>query len=466
MARVFKSILGAAPHRVYQRSDRNAANIELSLELFPGISGVVEARLVKNNQSLSGLDWQKMKAEDKSFTWALKDVPMGGPYALELRVRSGSQVIAGRRIPGILVGDLWILAGQSNMDGCGKLDHIETPSAYVHCFYHDDNWGIAKDPLCIVDASKDPVHWGIADAVERAKAVKNHKAFGEIGGGLGVRFGKDLYKATGVPVGLVMCSHGGTSLGQWDPALKDQGGNSFYGSMMRRFGLVGGKAAGFLWYQGESDAHLDEWSNYKANFRRFIESVRSDFGQPDLPFLYVQLAKFYSDEATYGTRWNGVQNDQLLIEKEMKNIAVATAIDCTISDIIHIDAVSQRKMGARLAKLARRIKFGHKIEVGPRPEKVEFTDSARTVIRVTYSSVNGALTPARGIRGFLVEKEGIPCGIKSCVRESDGKSVIIKLAWAVPEGANLWYGRGLNPCVNLADRGGFAAPVFGPVEVG
>jgi len=161
-----------------------------------------------------------------------------------------------------------------------------------------------------------------------------------------------------------------------------------------------------------------------------------------------------------------VQNDQLIIEKEMKNIAVATAIDCTISDIIHIDAVSQRKMGARLAKLARRIKFGENIEVGPRPEKVEFIDSARTKIRVTYSSVNGALIPVRGIRGFLVEKEGIACGIKSCVRESDGKSVIIKLAWAAPEGANLWYGRGLNPCVNLADRGGFAAPVFGPVEVG
>jgi hypothetical protein len=79
--------------------------------------------------------------------------------------------------------------------------------------------------------------------------------------------------------------------------------------------------------------------------------------------------------------------------------------------------------------------------------------------------VNGALTPARGIRGFVIEKDGVVSGIRNCVRAQDGKSVVISLVSTVPEGANLWYGKGLDPCVNLADKGGFAAPVFGPVEL-
>ena len=175
MARVFKSISGAAPYRVYQRSEKNAANIDVSVELFPGVSGLVEARLVNAAGPLQGCDWRKLKVAGPLFTGAFEDVPAGGPYAMELRVRNGNEVIASRRIPGILVGDLWVMAGQSNMDGSARLDFLEPPSGYVHCFYHEDKWGIAKDPLCIVDASIDPVHWSVADTKERALAVANRR---------------------------------------------------------------------------------------------------------------------------------------------------------------------------------------------------------------------------------------------------------------------------------------------------
>jgi sialate O-acetylesterase len=38
--------------------------------------------------------------------------------------------------------------------------------------------------------------------------------------------------------------------------LKQKGGDSLYGAMIRRFELIGGKVAGVLWYQGESDASV------------------------------------------------------------------------------------------------------------------------------------------------------------------------------------------------------------------
>lgn len=461
------SILGVEspkPYRVYQRTSDGAAVIEVAGNVSTNASGMVEARLVNNGVAIKGAGWTKCSLEGNKFSAVFSAVPVGGPYSLEVRVRDGEKVLEGRKVLGILVGDLWILAGQSNMDGSARMDFIEPPSKYVNCFYYGDHWGVAKDPLCLLNESVDPVHWTVAAADERAAALKLQKAFGDCGAGLGVRFGKDMYKATGVPIGLIMCSHGGTSMNQWSPELKHKGGESLYGCMIRRANAAGGKVAGCLWYQGESDAIEEAAGSYKEKFTNFIQSIRFDLGQPDLPFLYVQLAKFFTGEPV-SSYWDMVQNDQLVLESEMENVAFAAAIDCTLSDAIHVDAISCRKLGSRLAKLARKMVFGEDLETGPRPGSIEFLDDKRTKIRLNFNGVNGSLTPSRGIRGFLVEKDGVGCAVRSCVRGSDGKSVIMTLASPAPEGAKLWYGRGVIPCVNLADKGGFAAPVFGPIEL-
>ncbi len=468
MASVLVSVTEPRPCQVIQRSG-NEGVIAVRGEVRGQTSETVEARVVgPRGDTLA--PWRAMPMVGAAFSGEIGDVPVGGPYAVEVRVTRGPRVLAARTIRGILVGDLWILAGQSNMDGCGKLINLEPPSRFVHCYYYDETWGIAKDPLCVLIDSIDPVHWPaeMADPNKRAAAAKQDRAFRDYGAGLGVRFGKDLYKATGVPVGLVMCSHGGTSMRQWDPALKDQGGKSLYGSMMRRVKACGGKVAGCLWYQGESDAFETFGETYRADTRRFIQSLRNDLGDPSLPFILVQLAAVFSnlgaDDAKFTAAWNKVQADQLALEADLPNVAVAAAIDSTLSDIIHIDAVSQRRMGARMAKLARRLAFAHDVELGPRPARIEFVGAERRTIRVSFEHVNGALTPTRNIRGFLVEKDGAPLEISSCVRGSDGTSVVITLASPVPDGAVLWYGRGIMPVCNLADKGGFAAPVFGPLS--
>lgn len=87
--------------------------------------------------------------------------------------------------------------------------------------------------------------------------------FRRFGAGLGIRFGKEMYKYNGVPVGLIMCAHGGTSMKQWEPSTGEKRDlpikssmvtDSFYGSMMRRLEAAGGRVKALLWYQGESDA--------------------------------------------------------------------------------------------------------------------------------------------------------------------------------------------------------------------
>ena len=436
------------PYQVIQRGPRNTAPIPILVEA----AAPIEARLLLGKNVIA--DWRKIPASGGS----IKNVPVGGPYTLE--VRTGDKV---KRVPGLLIGDLWILAGQSNMDGCGKLIDLEPPSKHVNCFYYGDTWGVAADPLCLLNYAVEPVHWASPDPAVREGGRQWDRLYRDFGAGLGVRFGKEMHKATGIPVGLIMCSHGGTPMWQWDPKLKSKGGESLYGTLIRRVNLCGGKVAGCLWYQGESDTDASVVAGYKKNTRRLIESLRSDLGDPNLPFLYVQLGPFLIWDPNLNIAgWNSVRDQQLQLESEMKNIALAAAIDCTVSDPIHLDAVSEKRIGMRLAKLARRIAFGEKIEVGPRPDKIAFVDGDRTRIRVTYRGVNRKLYPARGIWGFSVEMDGAPIPILKRAVEPDGKSVLLTLANPAPKGANLWYGRGLFPTVDLKDGENFAAPCFGP----
>ena len=68
--------------------------------------------------------------ERGGFAGVVSGVPAGGPYALEVRAMDKAAVLATGACAGILVGDLWVLAGQSNMEGVGRLDapEVEEPS--------------------------------------------------------------------------------------------------------------------------------------------------------------------------------------------------------------------------------------------------------------------------------------------------------------------------------------------------
>ena len=432
------------PYRVFQRSANGIADIPVSGRC----DGPVEFRLGDS-------DWQPAESSQGRFSGVVRGVPVGGPHTLE--VRSGS---ATRTIRNLLVGDLWILAGQSNMDGYGKMVDLEAPCRMVHAYYYDETWGIARDPLCVLDDSIDPVHWVSDDPAERARSVRWRREQGNLGAGLGIRFGKYLYEATGVPVGLLVCSHGGTSMARWNPELRSEGGRSLYGSMLRRVREAGGRVAGCLWYQGESDALEVAGLDYGKNLRALVEQVRADVEDPEMPFIQAQLGTYFADDASMRDAWNRVQIEQLALESDLANVATVAAIDATLCDIIHADARSLRKIGALMALQARRLRFGEAgIEPGPRPVDAAFADSGRATVRVRFSGVNGTLQPAARIVGFSAESGETTIHAVRCVRESP-TNVVIGFAEPLPAGSTLWHGRGINPACNLRDSFRFPVPVF------
>ena len=82
------------------------------------------------------------------------EIPAGGPYQV-----GGAQ--------NVLVGDLWILAGQSNMEGVGDLVDVETPHPLVHSFQSRERWAPAAGAAALarrVAAPRSPHHLGLARA--------------------------------------------------------------------------------------------------------------------------------------------------------------------------------------------------------------------------------------------------------------------------------------------------------------
>ncbi len=282
------------------------------------------------------------------------------------------------------MGDLWVLAGQSNMEGLGNLVDVTPPNDRVALLGMDGRWARAEEPLHWLVDSPDRVHSGNPET-RAGRSEAQHRTRIR-GAGLGLPFGVVMATTTNVPVGLVACAHGGTSMKQWDPALKDKGGESLYGSMLRQVKQAGGRARGVLWYQGESDANSGAADAYPKVFADFIAAVRDDLGDPDLPFYLVQIGRYVNPKAPDPKGWNAVQDAQRTIPDRVVNTAVVAAVDLELDDGIHVGTQGQKRLGHRLARIAQRELFGQAGATTPTFERV--TRRGDNSLLVKFKGVN------------------------------------------------------------------------------
>jgi len=277
---------GPASGQVLQRLGKKGATARLAGTA--AASGTVAATLLAKGKALPGWKARAVgRAAKGKFEAVLKDVPVGGPYRLELAVGKESVVV-----PEILVGDVWLLGGQSNMEGVGNRDGAAKPHPLVRAFSMRREWRPAVEPLHLLAESPDACHNG--KQVSRAEGERLRRA-GRKGVGPGLHFAREMVRRTGVPQGLVCTAHGGTSMTQWDPARKGEGGRSLYGSMLLSARATGQPVAGVLWYQGESDANPGDAPLYAGRMKKLVAASRRDLGLPRLPWIIVQIARFFRD---------------------------------------------------------------------------------------------------------------------------------------------------------------------------
>ena len=419
-------------------------------------TGAVEASVRANGRTLPGWNWKRVGAANgRTFAGQLTGLKTGGPYDVSLRIRTRGSVIEETSATDVLVGDVWVLAGQSNMEGIGWLKDKLPAHKLVRAFYQTDEWDEAVDPLHTLWCAVDPVHNG--NPMLSRKLATQHTGVGP-----GVSFGQALQRHTGVPQGLLACAHGGTSMSQWDPKLKEKGGHSFYGAMCRRVRKNGGAVAGVFWYQGCSDTSPETAVCYTPRMIKLVQAMRRDFHNSRLPIVMVQIGRF--DQHGGSDSWDSVREQQRRLPAVIPRLTVVPSIDLPMDDGIHISGAGQNLLGRRAAEALNVLREGRKAGLPPidvrdirlKPNPI----SRRADLIVRFANLKGALTSYGQPTGFTLKG----FSQRPYRTELQGDSAILHVNCTPDQFfGQVGYGLGFDPHCNITDSDGRAIPAFGPL---
>jgi len=148
---------------------------------------------------------------------------------------------------------------------------------------------------------------------------------------------------------------------------------------------------GAVWYQGESDV------NYAASYSRALLAMmkewRRQFGDPDLPFLLVQLPGYGPAPAQPAAApWADLREAQRQTALADPRTALAVTLD--IGDPANLHPTNKREVGRRLAIAARHLIYGDRIATSG-PVAAGATRQGANVV-VSFGDVTGALTLRAG----------------------------------------------------------------------
>jgi sialate O-acetylesterase len=202
-------ISGITDQQVFQRNADNTARIIIKGTTALPQGAVLQFRIQRRAQMVKGFDWTSVPV-DANYRWQLSinTLPIGGPYSFKFRLWDSAQELDAINIDNILVGDLWVLCGQSNMDGCGDLAESETPSEMVHSFSLANTWQTAEDPITYCYESYYPVYLTsyVSPTVRRPISYKprgtwpDWKPESNLGAGLGIPFAKQFLNTPEFPL--------------------------------------------------------------------------------------------------------------------------------------------------------------------------------------------------------------------------------------------------------------------------
>jgi sialate O-acetylesterase len=393
-------------------------------------------------------------ATDADGNWrvTLEPSPAGGPYDLTVR---GKTI---RTFKNILVGDVWVCSGQSNMQwpvewSLNAVEEIAN-ATYPRIRLFTVPPTVAQEPKLDVGGG-----W-VACAPE---TVPNFSAVAYF-------FGRALHRELGVPVGLINTSWGGTAVEAWTsrsalaaspdfaPILArvhaDDDPNKpsvLFNGMIRPLLPFGIRGA--IWYQGESN--VGRAYHYRSLFPTMIRDWRSGWSQGDFPFLFVQLANFGEPQTTPGdSDWAELREAQTMA-LSVPNTAMASAID--IGDALDIHPKNKQDVGERLALCALGTVFGWDVEYsGPLYSWMTVEGNA---IRLRFDHVGNGLA-AKGsdtLEGFAVAGADRRWMWADARIERD---TVVVSTDAVPHPVAVRYGWHHNPVGNLYNRAGLPASPF------
>lgn len=451
-------IIGIKSGAVLQRDENDFCKIKLiaNFKGAPEIS-LGKLTLIEGNQ------------------WELSDIYIGGPYTITIKDDTDNITFTN-----IYVGDLWLLAGQSNMEGAGGMtpeDDMEAVNSlpFVRAFYMNNTWGDAKPILHHLHLSDDPVH---------QKTWQDNRNNWENRGlllydnppynlrrrvGPGYYFAKEMFILTdGVPQGVIPAAVGGAAIKMWLPA--QNGEENYYTSACRRIENTGSNIKGIFWAQGEGNREYDIYLSQ-------IEHMRTDLckklGKTNIPFVQMQSFKctlFIGDKNT-DIVWSHFREMQRKMPQNAQLLTTIATNDLELEDCIHLSSCSQKIAGVRGARAMYYLITGCGF-AEPALDKIYFkrgryVPSLFTEIHICYKNIAGSLKSDGVPFGFsLGRMEDEPPSIKFFRNISlKQNEVVISLECPMEElyEYELWYGYGNEFYCNITDGENRALPAMGPI---
>lgn len=305
-------------------------------------------RLVRETDNFQIIPWTPAEytLEDKeryAGSWHIAlTVPAGGLYRIETGLDSASSngayiwMFRGDVRFHIGVGNLFVIAGQSNAAGFGQDWMCDEPQLGVHVFRNNNTWSLAAHPLNESTGADE-------DNFNTEVRVSGTSPF--------LSFGRIFKQLSGCPVGLIPAAKGGSPVELWNR----EGDGSLYRNMLRKLRLCGGRPAGILWYQGCADTSGSSPAIYEEKYRRLIENVREDLGYP-IPFFTCQINRVLSGGG--GSGWGRIREIQRKVAGDTPGVYILPMLTCSLTDEVHNNSSSNILSGERLAKLCGHVLYG------------------------------------------------------------------------------------------------------------
>ncbi len=445
-------------------------------------------------------DQTHQTSTDAQGQWlvTLKPLALGDP--LTLVVEGSNRVEVGD----ILVGEVWLCSGQSNMAWDVK-NSWNADLEILSAKYPNIRFLTVATPASQTPTRDFGGKWEICSA----ETVGQFSAVGYF-------FGQELHKILDVPIGLIDNAWGGSScaawirrdllegnplyaalLARWDKTVaKHESGeakaeydkklaaweketklaekngtkpprkprfNNPLGNQHRPANLYHGRIQpifpfglrGAIWCQGESNA--GRAFQYREMFPLMIQNWREDWQQGDFPFYWVQLADFTPELPAPGeSAWAELREAQTLVLDRLPNTGEAVIID--LGEAADIHPRNKQEVGRRLARWA--LAHDYQVDIVHQSPRYESMEQQEGKIILTFKEVGGRLRTidAKEVQGFALAGEDKQWVWAQAKIIADNRVEVS--SDAVPTPVAVRYGWASNPVCNLFNDHGLPVTPF------
>ena len=411
-------------------------------------------------------------SSDKDGKWQtkMKTPKAGGPY--QVHVGDGKKEIT---LNDVLLGDVWICGGQSNMQwkmrGFG-VNHWkeDVQKAKLPMIRLCD----VPQVLGLEEQDKVSASWKVCSP----NSVMTFSAVGYF-------FGSRLHKELNVPIGLISTNWGGSSAEAWTseevlrkqfpefksafakyPGQLQEGGATYrgknkprwlnqrspsacYNSMIKP--LLPFSCRGVIWYQGESNVKAPE--QYQTLFPAMIQDWRDRWGQGDLPFYFVQIAPFHYKTNPMSAAFLREAQGMAL---SLPNTGMVVTMD--IGDPTNIHPKVKKPVSERLALLALKHTYGKSELIASGPVYSEQKIKGKK-IRLSFTEIGGGLASRDGepLTHFTIAGSNgkfVPANA-----EIDGDTIVVQSP-QISKPKAVRFGWGSADMPNLMNKEGLPASSF------